>query len=189
MNLKNTPKPAIAWGTGFPPVRPGKMPVPPTWNGKPRRRAGFSMTELVTVISIIGVLASILVARFPDLAGSGREVLARQKLEMLNGALISMNYSGRRIEAPANLGTAGDEQLIIMTLQRRDESLPGSPFVLPTYRPPASSDAQDYRLRFNGTRFELLLPGQAGTGLKVAFDGSDIGPARVFPPDFRPYGS
>ncbi len=154
-----------------------------------RSRAGFSMTELVTVISIIGVMASIVVARFPDLDSSGRQVLARQKLEMLNGALTSMSYSGRRIEAPANLGTAADEQLIVMTLQMRDESLTGSPFVVPTYRPQASSDPGDYRLRFNGTRFELLMPGQAGTGLQVAFDGSDIGPPRVFPPKFRPYGS
>lgn len=150
---------------------------------------GFSMTELVTVIATIGILASIIVVSFPDVNTKGKTVLAQQRLEMLNNALSSSNLSGRRIDAPANLSTATDEQLIVMTLQMRDESLVGSPFVIPNYRPAASSDAKDYRLRYNGIRFELLLPGQTGTGLKVAFDGSDLGPARVFPPNFRPYGS
>ncbi len=153
------------------------------------RRHGYSMTELITVISIIGIIASIIVVQFPDLNSSGKNVLARERLELLNGALSTMNIAGRPINAAANLGSAADEQLIVMTLQMRDESLVGSPFVIPNYRPQASSDARDHRLRFNGVRFELLLPGQAGTGLKVAFDGSDIGPARVFPPNFRPYGS
>ena len=154
-----------------------------------RRRAGFSMTELVTVIAIIGIMATIVVVSFSNVDVNGRDVLAQQRLELLNGALSTMNICGRSINAAANLGSAGDEQLIVMTLQLRDENLVGSPFLIPNYRPQTSSDVADHRLRYNGVRFELISPGQAGVGLKVAFDGSDIGPARVFPPNFQPYGS
>lgn len=154
-----------------------------------RRCAGFSMTELITVISILSILASIIISRFTGLDDSARAVLAQERVEMLNGGLSRMGISGRRINAAANLNSTGDEQLIVMTLQMRDESLVGSPFVVPNYQPTASSSAEDYRLRYNGARFELLSPGQTGAGLKMEFDGSDMGQARVFPPNFKPYGS
>ncbi len=147
------------------------------------------MTEMVTVISILGILAAIAISRFSGLDDSARAVLAQERVEMLNGGLSRMGISGRRINAAVNLSSAGDEQLIVMTLQMRDESLVGSPFVTPNYQPAGSSSAQDYRLRYNGVRFELLPPGQTGAGLKMAFDGSDMGQARVFPPNFKPYGS
>jgi type II secretory pathway pseudopilin PulG len=147
------------------------------------------MSEMVIVVAIVGVIASIISGSFSELNSSGKRVLAEQRLEMLNTALNRMAMSGRQIFATPQLTSSRDEDLAVMTLQMRDENLVGSPFVVPTYLPRASSDTTTYRLRFTGSRFELLLPGQTGTGLKVEFDGSDIGPARVFPPSFRPFGS
>lgn len=156
----------------------------------PRLRPhGFSMTEMVITVSIIGVLAAIIVVSMSDMIGGSKTVLAKQRLEMLNGGLNQMAMSGRQIFTSPQLTSTLDENLVVMTLQMRDLNLVGSPFVVPTYLPKGSSDGTTYRLRFTGHRFELLLPGQAGTGLKVEFDGSDMGPARIFPPNFRPYGS
>jgi prepilin-type N-terminal cleavage/methylation domain-containing protein len=155
----------------------------------PVKPLGFSMPEMVVTISIIGVLAAIIVVSMSDMVGNGKVVLAYQRMEMLNSGLNQMAMNGRQIATAPQLTSALDENLVVMTLQMRNEMLVGSPYVVPTYLPKASSDGTTFRLRFTGHRFELLLPGQAGTGLKVEFDGSDMGPARVFPANFRPYGS
>jgi type II secretory pathway pseudopilin PulG len=147
------------------------------------------MTEMVVTISILGVMATIIVVSMSDMIGGSKIVLAKQRMEMLNSGLNQMAMSGRQIFTSPQLTSALDENLVVMTMQMRDLNLVGSPYVVPTYLPKGSSDETTHRLRFTGHRFELLLPGQPGTGLKVEFDGSDSGPARIFPPNFRPYGS
>jgi type II secretory pathway pseudopilin PulG len=147
------------------------------------------MSEMVMIVGLLGVLASIIAGSFTGLTDSTRDVIATQRLETLNEALARMGVAGRRIFTTPQLGSARDEDLVVMTLQARDESIVGSPFIAATYQPRGSSDANTYRMRFTGSRFELLLPGQAGTGLKVEFDGSDTGPPRVIPSNFRPFGS
>lgn len=155
----------------------------------PLRSHGFSMSEVVMVVALLGVLASIITGSFTGLTESGREVVATQRVETLNQALSRLAVAGRRIFTTPQIASARDEDLVVMTLQARDESIVGSPFVVPTYQPKGSSDTSTYRMRFTGSRFELLTPGQNGTGLKVEFDGSDTGPPRVIPPNFRPFGS
>jgi type II secretory pathway pseudopilin PulG len=147
------------------------------------------MVEMVTVISIIGVIAAIAVGSMSDMSTDSKTVLATNRQEMLNTALNQMAMCGRQVSNAPQLTSSRDEELIVMTLQMRDENLVGSPFVIPNYLPKSSSDITTYRLRFTGQRFELLIPPQQGTGLKIEFDGSDMGPARVFPSSFRPFGS
>lgn len=154
----------------------------------PQKR-GFSMVEMVTIISIIGVIASIAIPSFSSMSTNSKDVLATNRQELLNSALNQLAMAGRYISNSAQLGSATDEQLIVMTLQIRDENLVGSPFIIPNYAPKSSSDPSTYRLRYTGQRFELLSPPQAGIGLKIEFDGSDMGPPRVFPSNFRPFGS
>ena len=120
---------------------------------------------------------------------NSQTVLAGHRQELLNTALNQMAMCGRHVSNSPQLTSASDEELIVMTLQMRDENLVGSPFVTPSYLPKSSSDPTTFRLRYTGLRFELLAPSQAGVGLKIEFDGSDMGPARVFPPNFRPFGS
>jgi type II secretory pathway pseudopilin PulG len=147
------------------------------------------MVEMVSVISIIGVIASIAIPSMSGMSTNSKNVLATNRQELLNTALNQMAMAGRFISNSPQLSSASDEQLIVMTLQIRDENIVGSPFIIPNYAPKSSSDSTTYRLRYTGQRFELLRPPQAGIGLKIDFDGSDMGPPRVFPSNFRPFGS
>ena len=147
------------------------------------------MVEMVTIVSIIGIIAAIAIPSMSSMSTNSKTVLATHRQELLNTALNQMAMAGRYISNSPQLGSASDEQLIVMTLQIRDENLVGSPFVVTNYAPKSSSDPTTYRLRYTGQRFELLAPQQAGIGLKVDFDGSDMGPPRVFPSNFRPFGS
>jgi prepilin-type N-terminal cleavage/methylation domain-containing protein len=152
-------------------------------------KQGFSMVEMVTVVSIIGIIAAIAIPSFSSMSTSSKDVLAANRQELLNTALNQMAMAGRFVSNSPQLTSASDEQQIVMTLQMRDPNLVGSPFVIPNYAPKSSSDPTTYRLRYTGQRFELLQPPQAGIGLKIEFDGSDMGPPRVFPSNFRPFGS
>ena len=147
------------------------------------------MVEMVTIVSIIGIIAAIAIPSMSSMSTNSKTVLATNRQELLNTALNQMAMAGRYISNSPQLGSASDEQLIVMTLQIRDENLVGSPFVVTNYAPKSSSDPTTYRLRYTGQRFELLAPQQAGIGLKVDFDGSYMGPPRVFPSNFRPFGS
>jgi type II secretory pathway pseudopilin PulG len=147
------------------------------------------MGEMVTIVSIIGVIAAIAIPSMSSMSTSSKNVLATNRQELLNTALNQMAMAGRFVSNSPQLTSASDEQQIVMTLQIRDENLVGSPFVVPNYAPKSSSDPTTYRLRYTGQRFELLAPQQAGVGLKIDFDGSDMGPPRVFPSNFRPFGS
>lgn len=147
------------------------------------------MVEMVTIVSIIGVIAAIAIPSMSEVSTKSKNVLATHRQELLNSALNQMAMAGRFISNSPQISSASDEQLIVMTLQIRDENLVGSPFLVTTYAPKSSSDPTTYRLRYTGQRFELLAPQQAGVGLKIDFDGSDMGPPRVFPPNFRPFGS
>lgn len=151
-------------------------------------RHGFSITEMVMAISIMGILAAIIMGSYGDLQKSTRITLANERLELLNQGLSKYATMNQEIVVPPLFGSDQDEHLILMTLQMEKEGLVSGPYVPPTYLPKGSSNASDYRMRFNGVRFELLLPNTAGTGLKVEFDGSDFGPARNFPPNFKPFG-
>lgn len=148
----------------------------------------FSITEMVMAIAIMGIIAAIVISGYGDLQESSRTTLANERVEMLNRAMSSYAIANREIVGTPLIGSDQDEQLILMTLQMREAGALTGPFVTPTYLPVGSSNPNDYRMRFNGVRFELIPPGTAGTGLRVDFDGSDFGPARVFPPNFKPFG-
>ena len=147
------------------------------------------MVEMVTIVSIIGIIAAIAIPSMSSMSTNSKNVLAANRQEFLNTALNQMAMAGRFVSNSPQLTSASDEQQIVMTLQMRDSNLVGSPFVIPNYAPKSSSDPTTYRLRYTGQRFELITPPQAGIGLKIEFDGSDMGPPRVFPSNFRPFGS
>lgn len=149
---------------------------------------GFSMVEMVTIVSIIGIITAIIIPSMSGLSSNSKTVLAQNRQELLNTALNQMAMSGRQVPNSPQLTSSRDEELVVMTLQIRNENLVGSPFLTPSYAPKGSSDPTTYRLRFTGLRFELLVPPLVGTGIKIEFDGSDMGPPRNFPPNFRPFG-
>lgn len=157
-----------------------------------RGRGGFSMTELVIVISIMGVLATITVASFNQFLGGGKETLARERLENLNQALHRYAQTDKELLETQLSSSAADETMVLRKLQYRnpneDLAKVGSPYFDPCYNPVASSLDTTYRLRWTGRLFELLRPGTSGTGLLMNFDGTDFTTPFVFPPDFDTNG-
>ncbi len=155
-----------------------------------RTARGYSMTEMVWVVAILGILAAIVISQAVSVSDASKLTAATHKLEMLNSALATYAQTGQEITFPADSGSATDETVVVHYLQGRDPTSPqmGSPFISPNYRPAPSSDPADYRLMWTGGQFLLLTPGQSGTGLQVPFDGSDMGAAWIQPAGWKPYG-
>jgi len=159
-----------------------------------RRRGlgGYSVAELVIVISIVGTLAGITVGGMSHFLGGAKDALAVERQEMLNQALhrfAQQNYE--MLFNPMN-SSGADEMVILRTLQFRDPDLDrakfGSPYIDSCYNPVISSSKDEYRLRWTGKNYTLLRPGAAGTGLLMNFEGTDFTEAFEFPPNFRMAG-
>ncbi len=162
--------------------------------GKPtaRRSQGFSMSEIVITISMLGVLAGVVLVQMSGSYEQARETLAIEKMEMLNGNLKQRAVSLREYVLSRSDSSVADELLVLLDCQYRhpDPSKAdfNSPYIDPRYSPQTSTSSRDYRLRWTGRMFELLRPGQEGSGLKVVFDGSDIGDTRKYPDNFSSSG-
>lgn len=156
------------------------------------RRNGFSMTEMVIAISVIGVLAAIVMPGVSGIVTGSKESLANEKLEMLNQGLNSYGHAFKEYTYTPNNGSASDELTVVLDLQYRNpndaRALTGSPFVRTDYRPQTSSSTSDYRFVWTGYRFKIVRPGESGTGIRVDFDGSDNGTPFVFPPNYSSSG-
>ena len=153
---------------------------------------GFSMSEMVMVICILSVLAGIAVQSFSQFLGGSKDALAESRQETLNQALSRFAQQNYELLFDARSGSVSDEMVILRTLQYRDpnskRAQPGSPYVDPRYNPTSSSDISVHRLRWSGRMFELLKPGQSGTGMLMNFDGTDFTTAFDFPPNFQTAG-
>lgn len=151
------------------------------------------MTEMILVISIMGILASLALSQFTGTTQASKQSAAKEKLERLNQALIAYNSVVReayKIDSISARSDSSDESLVLLALEFRHSTSPtiGAPYVDPRYRPDTSSNSEDYRIQWSGTMFKLLTPGQSGTGLLVAFDGSDMKTPFPFTDSFRPLG-
>ena len=155
-------------------------------------RSGFSMTEMITAIAIIGVMSSIVVLSMTGTVTGAKEGVAVDRMEMLNQGLNSYAQAYKEYTYPPNDSAFTDENTVINDLEYRNadpnKALIGSPFVRPNYRPSYSGSNKDYRLMWTGSRFKLLRPGTDGFGAKVSFDGSDIGTPLVYPPNYSSSG-
>ena len=153
---------------------------------------GYSVTELVIVISIMGTLAGITVGSFNQFLGGAKDAVAEERVETLNQGLhrfAQQNYE--LLFNPVNTATA-DELVILRTLQYRHENpnraTIGSPYFDPRYNPVASSSLSDYRIRWTGKNYHLLKPGTPGTGMLMNFEGTDFTSPFAFPPNFKMAG-
>ena len=152
------------------------------------RCAGFSLVELVVAIAIIGFIASIAIVAYEKMIDGVRKSVAWDKGEILNLGLKKYSQIVHDMPTAANDSSTDDEFLVLRSLQWRDDADPtlDSPYVRQDYNPAVSSSAEDFRLRWNGFVFEVLNPGDTGSGLKVVDDGSDITTAYSFPSDYSP---
>lgn len=156
------------------------------------RESGFSMTEMVIVICILGVLAGIISMSFSGFLGGAKDAVAAERQEALNQAVHRFAQQNYELVFNSQSGSISDELVILRTLQYRSSNVNrakiGSPYYDPRYNPVASSDVSLHRLRWSGKQFELLKPGTSGTGILMDFEGTDFTTAFVFPPNFQTAG-
>lgn len=115
---------------------------------------------VVAILAILGAIGITMVSGSLDGAKIGT---ATANLEYLNRAVIAYEHAGAEITN----GT-GAASNVIALLKTRDVSLPGSPFVETNIAIQITSSQTEYRAAWNGTRFELLEPGQAGSGQNLS---------------------
>lgn len=153
-------------------------------------RDGFSLAELMVAIALVGLIAAIAIPIYGSCMESSRAVMAGNVKETLNSAIHRYNQANSELAYPASDGGTADEMTILRTLQYRapNNPAPGSPYVRNDWNPSVSSSTSDYRIAWSGTLYKLLVPGQAGSGIKVRFDGADLGTPYVFPPDYTQAG-
>lgn len=145
---------------------------------------------MVITIAILGILAGIAYFSLGGSLAASQQTMARARVEMLNSALKKWAMVNPEMYYPASESATTDELFVLRSLQYRnpdeDKAAPGSPFVPAEYNPQDSTSEQDYRLRWNGRIFELLEPGQPGTGLRMAFDASDMTEPVTFDENYKP---
>jgi general secretion pathway protein G len=117
------------------------------------RSAGFTLIEILLVVVIIGMLATVAAINVPKFLGQGRE--GKAKADVSNMAMAIESYNMFEQKYPSSLGslTEGDEPYM--------KSIPKDPWGREyVYRQPGS----------RGGRFDVFSYGEDGTE-----SGDDIG--------------
>lgn len=159
-----------------------------------QRSSAFSLVEMVSTIAVIGILTAIAVPSIGKIVGGSRKGVAENVVQTLNKATRQFGHSQWDLRTTANAASGGDELLLLRTLQWRDpnpsgELNPSGPFMKPDWNPTTSTSSEDYRAEWTGSSWRLVEPGTAGAGLKIIFDGSDLGTPYVHGTGFTPVGS
>lgn len=157
--------------------------------------SGISLVEMIVTITVVGILAAAAVGVYDRVLETSQATIAQNHVETLNKAVkkyIQLKDSGIR-DVPGNSTSSLEEYDILRALQwahpnttLRDS---GAPYMRPDYDPGLSSSTDEYRAVWNGHFFELKRPGEAGAGIHIVFDGSDLGKTVVFPNNFTPLSS
>jgi prepilin-type N-terminal cleavage/methylation domain-containing protein len=157
-------------------------------------RKAFSLTEVLATVAVTGVIAAIAIPSVGTIVEGSRRGVAGNVIETLNQAARNFGHSQWDLRTAPNAATGADELLILRTLQWRDPNPSGElnaagPFMKPDWNPTTSSSSSDYRAEWTGSSWRLLEPGTGGSGLKIVFDGSDLGTPYVHAAGFVPVGS
>lgn len=134
-------------------------------------RRGISLTELLVVLAVLGIIAAIAIPRLGQMQGGAEMTAAEETLERLNRAVHHHNQAWRELDV-APESAAVDELVVVMELKTRREvapgvPLPGSPFLEGQYGLPATDDPGLFRAQWNGASFFMLRPGDSGAGLDL----------------------
>ena len=156
-----------------------------------QRNAGLSLVEIMVVVGVMGVMATVGVSAFQNIQEKSKDQIALSIVEKLNKATHDYNHVYKPLDTPFLASSGGDEKAILMTLQYREPDNPGvgEPYMRPDWKPTRTSDTNEYRYVWRGRNWDLLKPGEAGAGLKVQFDATDIGEMVTFPSGYTRFGS
>jgi prepilin-type N-terminal cleavage/methylation domain-containing protein len=154
----------------------------------------FSLTEMLITVAVIGILSAIAIPNVGKIVEGSRRGVAENVIQTLNQATRNFGHSQWDLRSTPVPTSGGDELLLLRTLQWRDPNPSGElnapgPFMRTDWNPATSKKATDYRAEWTGSSWRLLEPGTTGAGLKIVFNGSDLGTAYIHDPAFAPVGS
>ena len=158
-----------------------------------RTRAGLSLVNVLTTIAVIGISGAAAVATYDRVFQKSKEAVSTNTVETINQSVTKyIQLAGTALYDKAPSDSSFVEEFQILRALQWDDPAdhdPGTPYLRNDYNPPGSDNASDYRAVWNGSYFEVRVPGEVGAGLKIMFDGSDFGTPYNFPDGFVPLTS
>ena len=103
------------------------------------RNAAFSLTEVVLVIAIVGILASVGLGVYSKITDGAQANVAHNLTETLNGATRKFSHANWDLRLAADNASTDDEFRVLRSLQWRepdgasDELIPKGPFMRPDW--------------------------------------------------------
>ncbi len=88
------------------------------------RKQGLSLTEMLIVVSILGILAAVAVPIYSNTFGNSESAIASNTLETLNAAVHSFNEINYELVLTTADSNAANELAILHTLQYRSSTNP-----------------------------------------------------------------
>ncbi|MEM7387521.1 MAG: type II secretion system protein [Verrucomicrobiota bacterium] len=152
------------------------------------RSSAFSAVEVLIALAIIGIVSGLALTQFGGISDSAQASVSASRIEGLNRALFQFEQINWELNVTPT-GTATEEEAILMTLQWDDGVMMGAPYYRADWIPEKDNDSETHRIKWNGSVFVPLVPGDDGYGLVVNFEGTDTGTARTFPADYEPLGT
>jgi type II secretory pathway pseudopilin PulG len=128
----------------------------------------YSLTELVVIIAVVGILAAIGIGMVTGTVESSKYNMATANLEILNGAVRKYVHAVKELTNAPTDGI-GDETAVFAELKidGTTEERPGSPYLQTDLKIRSSSDPDTYRAAWNGYEFKLIGLGTNGTGIDL----------------------
>jgi general secretion pathway protein G len=134
-----------------------------------RRAAGFTLVEMIVVIAIIGILATLIVVRYSGHTDQAKVSAAKSQLAQLEGAVITFQSQVGRL--PKTLSELVEKPPDASGWQEggylKGSSVPKDPW------------GNDYLYKVTGRRFEIISLGadgkEGGTGVDADLSSEGTG--------------
>lgn len=120
------------------------------------------MAEVMVAIAVITIVGAVAIPMVSNIMLNSQAETAANNLEFLNQGVWKYQHAGAQVT-----NASGSTSNVVALLKTRDESMPGSPYVDATFSIRMSSSTNDYRGMWNGSTFELLSPGETGSGMNL----------------------
>lgn len=134
-----------------------------------KRSKGITLVELLVVIAVVAILASILVPQVVGVGAATERSLAQRNLNKLNAAVGAFGQSDQLLSDLVSSEQTEKEEAVLALLYRYDPlaPMPGSPFLDPAQVFLVTSATNRFRARWSGAVFEWIERGTAGRGVDL----------------------